>query len=81
MSARHIGYAVRAAQTLGLLDADKALTALGARKVACVHPFDEDYDASMARSVRSLTCPNACMSSASRLVRLEPGWRNARRSA
>ena len=31
-----------------------ALTALGARKVACVHPFDEDYDASMVRSVREL---------------------------
>jgi hypothetical protein len=45
ISARHIGYAVRAAQTLGLLSADKAVTPLGRTLLESEQESDEELDA------------------------------------
>ena len=43
-SARHIGYAARAAQTLGLLDADRAPTPLGRALIETEQESEEERD-------------------------------------
>jgi hypothetical protein len=45
ISARHIGYAIRAAQTLGLLDAQRAPTPLGHTLLETEQESDEELDA------------------------------------